>query len=277
MATSACVRLLCVGAFATTVLGSSLSADHQWSNYHWARTTSEFTLTVVNSLTSDWDGYAAASVSDWSESAVLDLLQDPNGSLSDRDRRRCSGPAGQVRICNMTFGFNGWLGVAGISVDTDGHIFTGYVKVNDTYFDTAFYNDPVWRQSVVCQELGHVIGLDHPDEDFDNDPLFTCMDYQDPPHPVPNDHDFEELEAIYAHRDSFDSYVTDDGAGGGGGGGGTCNAPPGKGCNKAGVPHGERPGEWGISLGRRGAKERFLRIDPDGTRHITFVVWARGR
>jgi hypothetical protein len=275
MATSAFVRLLCVGAFAATVLGSSLSADHQWSNYHWARTTNEFTLTVVNSLTSDWDVYAADAAADWSRSTVLDITQNLNGSTADRERRRCSGPAGQVRICNMTFGFNGWLGIAGISVDTDGHIFTGYVKMNDTYFATSFYNTFEWKQSVVCQELGHVLGLDHQDEDFDNEPLDSCMDYRDPPYPFPDGHDYEQLEDIYAHLDTFNSYVTD--GGGGGGGGGTCNAPPGKGCNKAGAPQGERPGEWGISLGRRGARERFLRIDPDGTRHITFVVWARGR
>jgi hypothetical protein len=32
--------------------------------------------------------------------------------------------------------------------------------------------------------------------------------------------------------------------------------------------------EWGISLGRRGRHEKYIRIDPDGTRHITFVTWA---
>ena len=274
MSKSGFVRMLCAAALASTVLGSPLSADHAWNHYHWARTSNPFTLTVVNSLTSDWDGYAASSVSDWSASQVLDMLQTPNGSIADRDRRRCDGPAGQVRICNMTFGFNGWLGIAGISIDTDGHIFTGYVKLNDTYFDTSFYNDPVWRQSVVCQELGHVVGLDHQDEDFYNEALGTCMDYQSPPFPTPDNHDLAQLADIYDHLDSFNSYITESG---GGGGGGTCNAPAGKGCNKAGVPQGEGRGEWGISLGRRGAKERFLRIDPDGTRHVTFVTWAQGR
>lgn len=267
-------RVLCATALAATVLGSSLSADNAWNNYHWARTSNPFTLTVVNSLTSDWDLYADVSVSDWTASSVLDLTQKDE-SLDDRGRRRCEGPAGQVRICNMTFGFNQWLGIAGISIDTDGHIFTGYVKLNDSYFNTSYYNTDLWKQSVVCQELGHVLGLDHQDEDFDNEPLFSCMDYQDPPFAEPDDHDLAQLADIYAHLDGFNSYITE--SGGGGGGGGTCNAPPGKGCNKVGVPQGEGRGEWGISLGRRGAKERFLRIDPDGTRHVTFVTWAQGR
>ena len=86
-------------------------------------------------------------------------------------------------------------------------------------------------------------------------------------------HDYEQLEIIYAHTDSYDSYQTDGGGGGGGGGG--CNAPPGRGCNKGETGNGIDNG-WGISLGRRGQQETFLRIDPDGTRHITFVTWVRG-
>jgi hypothetical protein len=268
------VRIFCVGVLATSVLGASLSADHSWNDYHWARTTSSFALTVVNSTTTEWDQYVAGAASDWSTSTKLDMTQNLNGSTADLDRRHCSAITGQVHICNFAYGYNQWLGIAGISIDTDGHIFTGYVKLNDSYFSSSFYDTYDWRRSVVCQELGHTIGLDHQDEDFYNDPLYTCMDYQDPPFPNPNQHDYDELEAIYAHTDSFNSYVT---SGGGGGGGGSCKAPPGKGCNKAGVPQGEVPGEWGISLGRRGQLERFLRIDADGTRHLTFVTWAQGR
>jgi hypothetical protein len=31
-----------------------------------------------------------------------------------------------------------------------------------------------------------------------------------------------------------------------------------------------------MSLGRRGQSETFMRIDPDGTRHITHVLWVLG-
>ena len=50
-------------------------------------------------------------------------------------------------------------------------------EVNDTYFNTAKYNTPVWRNLVMCQEVGHTLGLDHQDEIFDNVNLGTCMDY----------------------------------------------------------------------------------------------------
>jgi hypothetical protein len=48
MCESRFTRVFYVGVLATLVLGASLSANHSWNDYHWARTTSSFTLTVVN-------------------------------------------------------------------------------------------------------------------------------------------------------------------------------------------------------------------------------------
>ena len=95
---------------------------------------------------------------------------------------------------------------------------------------------------------------------------------QDPPYEFPNGHDYEQLEIIYGHTDSYNSYT----GGSTGGGSEPCNAPPGKGCNKAGAPQDPPGNAWGISLGRKGQKEKFLRVDRDGTRHITFVTWVQG-
>ena len=166
---------------------------------------------------------------------------------------------------------------AGITINSNGHITKGYTKLNDTYFSWDFYNNDNWKQSVTCQELGHDFGLGHQDENFNNGSLFSCMDYQDPPWPVPNDHDFAQLESIYGHTDSYDSYVTDSGGGDGGGGGGNgCNAPAGKGCNKSDVGNNNGDNGWGMSLGRHGQSETFIRIDRQGIRHITHVYWALG-
>lgn len=260
-------------AMAAVAFGAGLSADHSWGNYHWARTTSSFDLIIVNSTTPDWDGYVTTAITDWTSSSVLNMVEDPNGSTDSKVRRSCSAPSGQVRICNLAYGFNGWLGVAGISVDTNGHIVSGYTKLNDSYFTTEKYNNDLWKQSVTCQELGHNVGLGHQDEDFNNTTLESCMDYQDPPHMYPNAHDYEQLETIYGHLDSYNSYS---GSTDGGGDGGGCNSPAGKGCNKADVGPGNSEQGWGVSLGRRGNKETFIRIDPDGTRHLTFVTWVDG-
>lgn len=260
-----------VTAAGVLVLCTSAQAGHSWSNYHWSITGLPLSLTIINSTTNDWDPYVAQALVDWNNdlyspnNPVLNLSQT-DGSTNNRTRRQCRGPSGGVRICNLDYGATGWLGIAGISI-SDGHITTGYTKLNDYYFSQSNYNQPNWKQSVTCQELGHNVGLGHQDEDFNNQSLFTCMDYQDPPTEPPNYHDFEQLHAMYSHTHSGD---------GGGDDGGTCNAPPGKGCNKKGATGNNGDIGWGRSLGRRGNHETFIRIDPDGTMHVTHVRWVDG-
>jgi len=263
----------------TALLATTVSATHSWGGYHWARTSNPFTLTVVNSTTSDWDPYVAAALADWiltnkpDDPKILGFWED-YGSESNKVRRQCSPPSGQIRICNLAYGQTGWLGVAGIWVDAYGHITKGYTKLNDTYFSSSPYNTGDWKQTVTCQELGHDFGLDHQDEDFYNDPLLTCMDYQVSPFPYPNSHDYEELGIIYGHTDSYNSYVTNTGGSGSGGDGGGCTAPAGRGCNKATVGDDVVPHGWGVSLGRRGNQETFVHVHPDGSREVTHVLWA---
>ena len=268
---------LVITALAAVVISTASYADNSWGNYHWARTSSSFDLPIINSTTSDWDTYVTQAVADWTGSSVLNMLEE-SGNTSTRTRRRCKPPGGKVRICNLAYGNNGWLGLAGISIDSAGHIVSGYTKLNDTYFAPSYiYDQPDWRQSVTCQELGHNIGLGHQDEDFYNASLYSCMDYQNPPHEYPDQHDYDQLETIYGHLDGYDSYdVGSDGGDGGGGGNDGCNAPPGKGCNKGEVPGHNGDIGWGMSIGRRGQTETFMRIDPNGTRHITYVTWVQG-
>ncbi len=177
-AKAACVVLL-AGGFSLPAFG-----DNAWGNYHWARTTTPFDLTVVNSTTSDWDYYVGPATDAWSWSSVLSMVEEA-GATSSKVRRKCKPPNGQVRICNLAYGQNGWLGLAGVSIDTNDHIVSGYTKLNDSYFNWAYYDNAVWKQSVACQELGHNIGLGRQDTVFGNESLYSCMDYQDPPYEYP--------------------------------------------------------------------------------------------
>ncbi len=267
--------LTAITLVATLGLVSAAHADHSWGDYHWARTTSSFDLQVINSTTSDWDPYVSAAVADWSQSGVLNMVEDASGSTSKKVRRQCNAPDGMVRICNLAYGNTGWLGIAGISIDSNNHIISGYTKMNDTYFDDPYYSGADWKQSVTCQELGHDVGLGHQDENFNNESLFSCMDYQDPPYEYPNAHDYEQLETIYGHTDSYDSYATSGGDDGGDDGGGNgCNAPPGKGCNKGSTANSNS--QFGLLMAHEGQHSWFLRIDEDGTQHWTHVYWAEG-
>lgn len=179
------------------------SANHSWNGYHWARTANPFTVKLGNNVSSTWDPILANTSSDWSQSTVLNTTIVAGGTSP----RSCRPTNGRVEVCNARYGNTGWLGVAQIWITGGTHITQGTVKLNDYYFDQPQYNTTAWRNLVSCQEVGHTLGLDHQDTNFDNPNLGTCMDYtsnpQGPPdNEHPNQHDYDELVTIYTHLDS---------------------------------------------------------------------------
>lgn len=208
------------------ILAVPAQATHSWSIYHWARIANPLPLEVVDSVTSDWQQEFDDSVVDWNKSSVLDMPVTV-GDDGSRARKRCKSISGKMRVCNASYGKNGWLGLASINLDSSSHITKGVAKLNDSYSSYwAAYHDEMY--SVMCQEIGHIFGLNHTSTNGDDDN--TCMDYSDDTFPAPpNKHDFDQLKIIYGYLDSYNTYA---GGGDGDGGGGGCNAPPGKGCNK---------------------------------------------
>jgi hypothetical protein len=183
------------------------SAHHSWRKFHWARQSNPFTIKLGDNVSSGWNSSLNLASADWSLSSVLNTTVVAGGTNSN-----CNPTLGRVEVCNGAYGTNGWLGIA--SIWTSGqHITQGTTKVNDTYFNQAKYNTSAWRNFVMCQEVGHNFGLDHQDERFNNLNLGTCMDYTNDPSGTagtngtlnnehPNQHDYEQLETIYAHLDS---------------------------------------------------------------------------
>jgi hypothetical protein len=88
---------------------------------------------------------------------VLDLVAVA-GVETLSARKKCSPVVGKIRVCNAAYGRNGWLGLAQIWLSS-GHIVQGVTKMNDTYFALSKYNTPTWRNHVMCQEVGHTLGL----------------------------------------------------------------------------------------------------------------------
>jgi hypothetical protein len=201
---SALAVLLALVAFSPAA-----QANHSWGNYHWARTNNNlFNLPLGDNVTLAWDSYLGTTATDWSTSSVLDTTI----VAGKTSRSNCRPTSGRVEVCNYRYGSNGWLGVAQIWVNGS-HIVQGTTKVNDTYFNTAKYNTPAWRNLVMCQEVGHTFGLDHQDEIFNNTNLGTCMDYTNDPtgkagtngtlsNEHPNQHDYDQLATIYTHLDT---------------------------------------------------------------------------
>jgi len=228
-------------------------ASHFWSNYHWARDTKPFTLKLGDNVTSAWDAYLVTASADWTESTALDTTV-----VAGRSKvRRCSPTTGQVEVCNKTYGVNGWLGLGQIYLQ-GAHITAGTVKLNDTYFAMASNNTPARRNLVMCQEIGHTLGLDHQDEDNGNKPLGSCMDYSSDPGPNqhPNDHDFAQLVEVYAHRDSTTTVA---------------------GAARAGAAAPSMAeARWGRAdrRDRAGRPSRFVNDLGGGRSVMTFVIWA---
>ena len=242
-------------AFVTAFTPGVAQADHSWNNYHWARASNPFTLKLGDNVDSKWDSHLRTTSTDWTKSSVVDTPVAAGGTKP----RSCRGTRGRVEVCNAPYGNTDWLGIASISITSGSHITQGIVKLNDTYFNTAKYNTPAWRNVVSCQEVGHTLGLDHQDEKFDNADLGTCMDYSNNPVPNqhPNAHDYTMLEQIYAHLDSVTTVGT-----------------------SSGKPKGRKLGNdassWGrqVSGSRSAGHSTYVRNLGDGQQVVTFVTWA---
>ncbi|MEX0587371.1 MAG: hypothetical protein WD940_00555 [Patescibacteria group bacterium] len=248
---------------ALAVAGATIVyATHSWGGYHWARTANPFTLKLGDNVSTAWDSYLATTSGDWSVASVLDTAV-VSGSTNPRN---CKAVTGRVEVCSSKYGYNGWLGVATIWV-SGGHITKGTTKLNDSYFNTATYNTPGWRNLVMCQEVGHTIGLDHQDETFENQNLGTCMDYTNDPNGTlyaqlsnehPNLHDYEMLETIYEHLDTTT----------------TIKQTTSKGRPEIDLSN---PEAWGRELRRSsdGRQSLYERDLGRGDKIFTFVIWAK--
>ena len=248
--------LVALASLSFAGVASTASATHSWNGYHWARTANPFTIKLGNNVSgAAWTSALNAASSEWSSSDVLNT----NVVAGQANPRNCRATAGRVEVCDATYGNNGWLGLASISITNGTHITRGTVKLNDTYFNTATYNTSAWRALVTCQEIGHTFGLDHQDTNFNNANLGTCMDYTNDPstNRHPNAHDYEELDIIiYAHLDS------------------TTTISQGAGSSFAvDIDHNDRR-TWG-QLVKQAGRTAIYELDlGGGSKTVTFVIWA---
>ncbi len=241
-----------VSLLTIVALAAPASASHSWSTYHWARTANPFALSLGDNVDAGWDSYLRTSSSQWTTSAVL-YTAVVTGSTTGR---RCRAVAGRVEVCSAAYGQNGWLGLASISL-SGGHINSGTVKVNDTYFVMPQYNNAAERAHVMCQEIGHTFGLGHTSED--GSVQNTCMDYsQAPTSTAPNQHDYDQLAAIYAHLDATSTVGSAAGS----------TVPATVGNDRS---------SWGQEVDRSadGKHATYVRDFDNGQRVITEVTWAR--
>jgi hypothetical protein len=255
------------------------SASHSWNDYHWAGNGQSLSIRVNKAITSQWNSSVGTSISDWDQSTELSL----SSQTASADPKKCNPIAGQVLVCNASYGRRGWLGIASIWL-SNGHISQATTKLNDSYHNSAPYNSPAWRALVACQEIGHDWGLDHQDETFDNANRGTCMDYTNAPaggvlngfnygpsNEHPNAHDYQQLNAIYNHNDGFTTATASTNFGIRQVGRAAPSTPP-----SAGI--GDSPGEWdrAVHSDSQGRPDVFVKDFGNGHRAVTHVFWAIG-
>ena len=243
---------------AIAALSTVALANHQWSTYHWATSTGAVNLEVIDSVTSDWQITFEDSIGRWNQSNNINQTVVA-GSESRKDRKRCTVVTGKMKVCNASYGFNGWAGLASINLDSNGHITQGTAKMNDSYLagDTT-----AERNHVMCQEMGHVYGLNHTSTDGTSQQ--TCMDYSTSVNSQwPNAHDYEQLAAMYAHTDGYDTATI------GGTGGGSCKGGPKK-CGSRANP------SFGIKVMQQGRMQMWVAPGENGTMWVHHVYLAEG-
>ncbi len=194
-------KILVVAVALATLLtvATVASADHSWNGYHWP--SDNLSPTVVDKTSSLYD--VPAAITEWSG---LNTPIQPEMATSSK---------GNITVTEAFSPF--WLGLARIFIE-DGHITKGEVKLNTRLLNSY---PAAAADHVLCQEIGHVLGLDHnrdgatggaPDNSCMNDSLATLGLYT-----APNGHDTDTLKLIYApHGDVVD------GGGDAGGGGPDC-------------------------------------------------------
>lgn len=237
-------RVICALLFvAPVVAGSSpAGASHSWGGYHWWSGAGAVTVSLGDNVSGVWDGLLTTVDVQW-DTTYVNVATVAGGSDA-----ACAPTAGKVEVCNGEYGQNGWLGLATIWLDGGGHIQQGRVQVNDSYFLTPSYDSDTARLHVLCQEVGHTIGLDHQKKPQAKSCMNDAWGLFSTDYDQPNQHDYDQLNSIYSH---------DDAAPGGGGGGGLCA---------------NNPNHWKCSGGQ--SEHVSVTHLPDGGHVVTWVTPA---
>src|SRR5215510_8413560 len=77
----------------------SVSANHSWNGYHWARTANPFTIKLGDNVSGLWDGMLVTASNDWSQSNVMDTTIVAGGTSP----KSCRPTSGRVEVCNANY------------------------------------------------------------------------------------------------------------------------------------------------------------------------------
>jgi hypothetical protein len=166
--------------------------------YHWARKRPHFRLRVGNNVAGDWNRYLRGALDEWNQNETVTLVE-VDGSTNPQF---CEPVRGTVQVCDWWYGTQtGWLGLTRLYFNRNGdHIDAATVQLNSSflYAPNSPYNSDAARRHTLCHELGHTMGLDHPETtSCMNNSQYAVFNYVNPI----ND-DFRQLRRTYEHQDA---------------------------------------------------------------------------
>jgi hypothetical protein len=160
----------------TVGTASPVVATSTWSDngYQWNVHNPPFTVSVTDHTSASWAGRVQRAAADWSLSSTVDVKVGKSGKVDIYD-----GDYGPTYCGWAVFYFHG------------GSVAKVLIYLNDTCL-----SDPSneFRQTVLCQEMGHALGLGDHRTDVPATP--SCMAPQNYG-PSPNQDDFDQLAAVY--------------------------------------------------------------------------------
>mmetsp|Transcript_22659 Transcript_22659/g.33687 ORF Transcript_22659/g.33687 Transcript_22659/m.33687 type:complete len:289 (-) Transcript_22659:121-987(-) len=167
-----------------------------WDEQYIERDSGGLQLTLVNSLSADWQEEFEVAVADWSESdaLTLDVVVEPVDDAWDNEKK-CKRQDDVMVVCNGNFGDTGWVGINENEV-RGGRIISSVAKMNEYYLNKADFDH---RRFTMCHEIGHGFGLPHTDENPYNKNLNDCLDYTDDPssNVLPGEVNMIKLQEVY--------------------------------------------------------------------------------
>jgi len=122
-----------------------------WDEQYIERDSGGLQLTLVNSLSADWQEEFEVAVADWSESdaLTLDVVVEPVDDAWDNEKK-CKRQDDVMVVCNGNFGDTGWVGINENEV-RGGRIISSVAKMNEYYLNKADFDH---RRFTMCHEIG---------------------------------------------------------------------------------------------------------------------------
>jgi hypothetical protein len=200
-----CIPIVALAGIAAPA--AAVTVTPSWNGYHWART-GPLMIGIGDNVSSTWDSYLTTAATKWTAANNIGYVVTTGKSTPST----CGGVFGGIQACSYNYGATGWLGYTYVWL-SGGFIVQATVKLNDYYLSSSKYNNAAYKQFVVCQELGHALGLGHINTVTTDLNVGSCMDYTNDPSGTkgtngtlvnsgPGPSDFTELNTIYAKLDS---------------------------------------------------------------------------